>query len=113
MCGRFTQFSSIDDIADYYDLDADLNAPLNAGYNIAPGASIYTFGVKKTLQIVRWGLIPSWWSKSLNDLPSTFNARSEGINTKPMFRAAFQKRRCIIPVNGFFEWTGPKGQRQP
>lgn len=46
-------------------------------------------------------------------MPATFNARAESVTDKPMFRNAFRERRCIIPASGFYEWTGPKNQRQP
>ncbi|MBA8904182.1 putative SOS response-associated peptidase YedK [Phyllobacterium sp. P30BS-XVII] len=61
----------------------------------------------------RWWLVPGWWSKTLKDVPATFNARKEDISGKPMFRNALKKRRCLIPCSGFFEWTGPKTDRQP
>ena len=62
---------------------------------------------------MRWGLVPSWWKKPLGELPSTFNARAETVAEKPMFRAAFKSRRCIIPASGFYEWTGEKGHKTP
>jgi putative SOS response-associated peptidase YedK len=46
-------------------------------------------------------------------LPSTFNARAETVAEKPMFRSAFKSRRCIIPVSGFYEWTGKPGSKTP
>lgn len=116
MCGRFAQYYEIEEVLEFYNLvweNLEDTLETEHMFNVAPGQPIYAFGVKRTVRIVRWGLIPSWWSKPLNQLPSTFNARAEGLDTKPMFRAAYQKRRCIIPVNGFYEWTGPKGNRQP
>jgi putative SOS response-associated peptidase YedK len=62
---------------------------------------------------MRWGLIPAWWVKSLKEIPATFNARPESVTDKPMFRDAFKGMRCIIPANGFYEWTGDNGDRQP
>ena len=53
---------------------------------------------------MRWGLIPSWWEKTAKEVPSTFNARAETVATKPMFRAAFKRCRCLIPASGYFEW---------
>ena len=62
---------------------------------------------------MRWGLVPYWWKKPLNELPVTFNARAESVVDKPMWRDAFRRRRCIIPASGFYEWTGAKTARQP
>lgn len=61
----------------------------------------------------RWWLVPGWWSKTLKEVPATFNARDDSVAEKPMFRNAFKKRPCLIPASGFFEWTGPKTDRQP
>lgn len=61
-----------------------------------------------------WGLVPSCWNKPLKEKKfSTFNARAEGISTSNTFRGAFRHKRCLIPVSGFYEWTGPKGKKQP
>jgi putative SOS response-associated peptidase YedK len=62
---------------------------------------------------MRWGLIPLWWKKPLQELPAGFNARAETVVEKPMFHSAFQSRRCIIPASGFYEWTGEPGLKQP
>ncbi len=62
---------------------------------------------------MRWGLVPSWWKKPLNELPSTFNARAETVVEKPMFRSAFKSRRCVIPASGFYEWIGKPGAKTP
>jgi putative SOS response-associated peptidase YedK len=62
---------------------------------------------------MRWGLVPSWWKKSLKEVPSTHNARAETVATKPMFRLAFKRTRCLIPASGFFEWQTVGGTKQP
>jgi putative SOS response-associated peptidase YedK len=62
---------------------------------------------------MRWSLDPSWWKESLSELPSTFNARTETVAEKPMFRAAFKACRCIIPASGFYEWTGKARAKTP
>lgn len=113
MCGRFTQIYDWETVRDFYDLMNDLALNIPLAYNLAPTQMIYAFAKKRILTPVRWGLIPTWWTKPLKELPSTFNARAESIASKPMFRAAFKTQRCLIPASGFFEWTGPKGQRQP
>jgi putative SOS response-associated peptidase YedK len=64
-------------------------------------------GATDKIQLLKWGLIPSW-IKSIDDANviryKTFNARSESIDKKPAFSSSFRSKRCIIPVNGFFEW---------
>ncbi len=85
-------------------------------YNIAPTdpVDVVRLGEHgRELVSMRWSLIPGWWKKSAKEVPATFNARVESVADKPMFRGAFKERRCIIPASGFYEWTGPKNQRQP
>lgn len=61
-----------------------------------------------------WGLVPSWWTKPLSEKKfTTFNARAEGLNESNTFRGAFRYRRCLVPVSGFYEWTGPVGRKMP
>ena len=57
---------------------------------------------------------PSWWSKPLKEMKlATFNARAETVATKPMFRSAFKRNRCVIPVSGYYEWQDTPGGKQP
>ncbi len=61
-----------------------------------------------------WSLIPSWWHKPLSEKKFTsFNAQCETAAEKPVFRGAFRYRRCLVPVSGFYEWTGEKGRKIP
>ena len=64
---------------------------------------------------MRWGLVPRWWSKPLKELMrlSTFNARVETVTTKPFFREAFKRTRCIIPASGYYEWQDTPDGKQP
>src|SRR4051794_23265245 len=62
---------------------------------------------------MRWGLVPSWWKKSLKELPATFNARAETVTEKPMFRDAFKRGRCLIPASGYYEWLNTPDGKQP
>lgn len=64
------------------------------------------------LSEARWGLIP-FWSKDDKGSYSTINARAETVEKMPAFRDAWKKRRCLIPCDGFYEWRGPKGAKQP
>jgi putative SOS response-associated peptidase YedK len=118
MCGRFTNKLTWDDIVRLYRLT--LNAPphnLRPRYNICPTDTIDTIvfeqGVR-SLVPMRWGLVPRWWSKTLKDIKlATFNARAETVTTKPFFRDAFKRTRCLIPVSGYYEWQDTPGGKQP
>ena len=85
-------------------------------YNIAPTQPVLivrnSLRQERELVLVRWGLIPSW-VKDPNDFATLINARAETATVKPSFRAAMRHRRCLVPANGFYEWTGPKGAKQP
>ena len=115
MCGRFTQhlsWAELDDLADLIGQPRNL-APR---YNIAPTARIEVARPAaggNELVPMRWGLVPSWWKKPLNELPSTFNARAETVAEKPMFRSAFKSRRCVIPASGWCEWRAATARRRP
>jgi putative SOS response-associated peptidase YedK len=66
------------------------------------------------LEQMRWGLVPYWWSRPLNVLRlATFNARVETVETKLFFRDAFLKRRCLMPVSGYYEWQDTPDGKQP
>jgi putative SOS response-associated peptidase YedK len=89
---------------------------LQPRYNICPTTTIdvvLEHDGKRLFEQMRWGLIPGWWSKSPKEMRlSTFNARAETVASKPMFRSAFKRKRCIIPASGYYEWqTTPKGKQ--
>jgi hypothetical protein len=117
MCGRFTQCYSWAEVHSFLNVLLPSAAPnLRPRYNIAPTTMIDVVvdrGKGRELIPMRWGLIPEWWKQEANKVGATFNARGEEVASKPMFRASFRKRRCIIPASGFYEWTGPKTDRQP
>jgi putative SOS response-associated peptidase YedK len=116
MCGRTTHLYTWREIYELYRLTARPGLNIRASTNVAPTEDVCAVlpgEEHNRLVSARWGLVPAWWKKPLRDLPSTFNARAETVAEKPMFRAAFKSRRCIVPVSGFFEWTGPKGERLP
>lgn len=63
---------------------------------------------------MRWGLVPSWWSRPLKEFKlATFNARAETVAEKPMFRDSFKKRRCLTPASGYYEWHDTPTGKQP
>ncbi len=115
MCGRFTQSYTWTEL---HALLSPAGVPKNlrARYNVAPTTEVDVVvdrGQGREIVPMRWGLVPAWWKKALKEVPSTFNARAETVASKPMFRDAFRKRRCIVPASGFFEWTDDEGGRQP
>src|SRR5438034_5135530 len=115
MCGRFTLEKSIGDLASLFQLPAVTE--LTDRYNIAPTQPIAVIraaseGDGRELAMVRWGLIPGW-SKEPGSMPLLINARAETAATKPAFRAALRRRRCLVPADGFYEWQRQGGQKQP
>jgi putative SOS response-associated peptidase YedK len=69
---------------------------------------------KRELIPMHWGLVPWWWSKPLNELRmATLNARAETVETKPVFRDAFKRSRCLIPMSGYYEWQNTASGKQP
>lgn len=114
MCGRFTLRTSARAIAEHFGL---ADAPhLEPRYNIAPTQSVPVVRLDtsddRELAMMHWGLIPSW-AKDPKIGNRQINARSETAATMPSFRSAFKWRRCLVVADGFFEWKGPKGQKQP
>jgi putative SOS response-associated peptidase YedK len=84
-------------------------------FNIAPSQEIPAIvkqGGENNLVKLFWGLVP-FWAKDIKVGPRMINARAETVSKKPSFRTAFKKRRCLIVADGFYEWTGEKGQKQP
>ncbi len=113
MCGRFALTTPAQDLAKIFDLWEV--PPLVPRYNIAPSqevAVIRTDDDHRRLDLLRWGLIPSW-AKDPAIGYKTFNARCETAHEKPSFKAAFKKRRCLVPASGFYEWERFGSTKQP
>jgi len=113
MCGRFVQFSSLRTLEAHFPIDS-IAADVKASYNVAPTqevlAIIHQDG--RRLENLRWGLVPSW-AKDVTGASRLINARAETVARKPSFRAAFKRRRCLVMADGFYEWQGQKGSKQP
>ena len=118
MCGRFTYKLTWEELVRLYRLSLD-QPPRNtqARYNVCPTDTIDTIvshDGKRELVPMRWGLVPRWWSKTIKDAKmATFNARAETVETKPFFRDAFKRTRCLIPVSGYYEWQDTPGGKRP
>lgn len=112
MCGRFTQLSSPQRYAELFGISTDLS--LNARFNVAPTTNILACRISldgiKELAPLHWGLVPSW-SKGLDKRYSMINARAETLAAKPAYRAPFRRHRCLIPVDGFYEWHEENGKQ--
>ena len=119
MCGRYrlTKRRMLE-IEHYYDIDelADLEI-WKREYNIPPremAPAVLEAHGKRRLTAGLWSLMPPW-AESLEhaNKASTFNAKAETLNERSAFRNALLKRRCIVPAEAFYEWVGPKKERQP
>jgi putative SOS response-associated peptidase YedK len=119
MCGRATYKLTWEEIVALYRLTLGQPAPHNfqPRFNVCPTTTIDAIVAddgKRELIRARWGLVPNWWSKPLKELRlATFNARAETVAEKPMFRSAFKRKRCLIPVSGYYEWQDTPGGKQP
>lgn len=119
MCGRFVVAKAASDLVAFLDVDTvgdDLPEP---SFNIAPTDrvaivldSIKTEPPTRRLEAARWGLIPGW-AKDASVGPRAINARSEEVESKPMFRGALEKRRAVVPTSGYYEWTTVEGVKTP
>jgi putative SOS response-associated peptidase YedK len=114
MCGRYSLTTVPEAMRALFGFE---NLPnLEPRYNVAPtqAAAVVRIAASgaRELAMLRWGLIPSW-SKDASIASKLINARAETVAEKPSFRDAFQKRRCLIPADGFYEWRTEEGRKQP
>ncbi len=110
MCGQFAIFSKLQDIINYYNLLQEIEEELQTGETVYPGKQhpvLLNLNQKRKLEFMQWGLIP-FWAKDAEVGKMLHNARLETLSEKPSFKYALEKRRCLIPANGFFEWTKSK-----
>ncbi len=115
MCGRFTLRSPGNLIIEQFELDfqTDVLAALRPRYNIAPTQSVPVIrGKDRDVALLKWGLVP-FWSKDPKGGARMINARSETVATKPAFRSAFKKKRCLVPADGYFEWIKEGKKKKP
>ncbi|MDH3870965.1 MAG: SOS response-associated peptidase, partial [Gammaproteobacteria bacterium] len=113
MCGRFTLHTPPEELREHFGVDAVPD--IGASYNIAPSQSVPAVRVadrQREMVLLRWGLIPSW-AKETRGGYRMINARAETVVDKPAYRAAFRRRRCLIPADGFYEWQQTNAGKQP
>src|SRR5271168_1055539 len=109
MCGRFSLTVNSKQIAEYFDVDIDVDVQLRPRYNISPSQMIPTIKNnekgKREFAEMKWGLIPVWAKDPKVAFKyKTINARGETVDTTSMYKSAFKSRRCLIPSTGFYEW---------
>lgn len=110
MCGRYAVTVDSDAIQQAFGLESVVDfAPR---YNIAPTqyAPIITNEHPRALSLYKWGLVPSW-AKEAAIGNKMINARADGIAEKPSYRSAFKRRRCLVPVTGFY--SGRRATARP
>ena len=120
MCGRYSLTTPMEAVRQLFGFPERPNLP--ARFNIAPSQEVVAVRLgegeagARHLVWLRWGLIPSWAPSGAKE-PGiggrTINARAETVAEKPAFRAAFRRRRCLIPADGFYEWKTERGRKQP
>ena len=104
MCGRYVVDVTKEELSQRFHATVEL-IKLTSSYNVTPGSYIPAVIQQSpnTVVLMKWGLIPHW-SKEFRVKYSTINARAENLSTSPVYRLPYQKQRCLIPANGFYEW---------
>jgi putative SOS response-associated peptidase YedK len=116
MCGRITLtvgdiYRALEELP--LECAIDLASPYRPSYNVAPSQLhpiLYNDGKGAVIREAKWGLLPPW---SKDPKKYFINARLETVEEKPTFRDPFRKRRCLIPLDGFYEWKADGKQKQP
>jgi putative SOS response-associated peptidase YedK len=110
MCGRF-RLTRADRLAERF--DADIAEEFHPRYNIAPSQAIAVVRASDSRRVIasmRWGLIPNW---AKDASIAQINARSETLFERPAFKESLERRRCLIPADGFYEWKRSGREKQP
>ena len=114
MCGRFVLVTDLTKIAEEFAV-GQMGSNFQSNWNISPGQyipAVVQRDGQNILESFLWGLIPSW-AKDSSIGNKMINARAETIAEKPSFKNAFQKRRCLIPADGFYEWQKLGKMKKP
>jgi putative SOS response-associated peptidase YedK len=114
MCGRFTQQRPASELAEIFGAEPLVDDP-GGHYNVAPtddALVVVQRAERRGLTAYRWGLIPHWANEARVG-SKMINARAETITSSPAFRDAFLRKRCLVPVDSFYEWKREGAVRQP
>ena len=115
MCGRFVSTATPSQLADYLRADEVRTEALDPSWNVAPTDAVYAVAERRTdedaesqrlLGSYKWGLVP-FWAKDAKGGARMINARAETLESK--FRRTFERRRCLVPADGFYEWEKLEG----
>jgi putative SOS response-associated peptidase YedK len=128
MCGRYASIKAPADLADEFRaVDGIGGEAPGPDYNVAPTKPVITVVERhprdeqgtpdpsqtvRSLRVMRWGLVPSW-SKDRSGAGRMINARVETAASKPAYRSALARRRCLLPAAGWYEWKRADGEKQP
>lgn len=115
MCGRFTQNLPAKKVAEKFEVKVEEIPPLVERFNVAPTQNVLAVreGVeRREATFLRWGLVPHW-AKDPAVGNKLINARPETVTEKPSFREAFSRRRCLVPLDGFYEWARRGDRKRP
>jgi putative SOS response-associated peptidase YedK len=119
MCGRFVQVSSPELLVERFGVHEVASPAHEPSYNVAPRATVFAVRDRvedherrRHLSELRWGLVPSW-AKDPKAGDRMINARAESLTDKPAYQRAFEKHRCLVPADGFYEWQRRGGRKQP
>ena len=120
MCGRYASTKDPATLAAEFDaVDGTESEAPGADYNVAPTKPVLAIVARnhdeelvRSVRVMRWGLVPTW-SKDSKTGVKMINARSETAATKPAYRDAMARRRCILPADGWFEWKRDGGAKEP
>jgi putative SOS response-associated peptidase YedK len=110
MCGRYVSATPPDQIAAYFDTE-EPEVLLDPSYNVAPTDDVYAVladGGVRHVDAFHWGLVPRW-AKDPKIASRMINARAETLATQNAFKPAFERRRCLVPATGFYEWRKAAG----
>ncbi len=117
MCGRISLFAELGDLASQFRFDPGLIEDVyQPSWNVAPTASVLAITAedgRRTGAVMRWGFTFTGRRSGSGSSGPLFNARSETLTERPAFGVAFARRRCLVPVNGFYEWRDESGVRTP
>lgn len=116
MCGRIVVAKPVDALAAYFGVVDVVTGGREPSWNVAPGADVLAVAGTsrgRRLGSMRWGLVPSWTTDPTGG-PRPINARVEGLLDRPSFTEPLARRRCLVVVDGFYEWRRPPGgPKQP